>query len=88
MTDKVNIEVKLEDGLQVVAMPVGPRDVHKREEPMSEEDTIAMYNDFLGQINAQGGTIIASFNKVVAMPQRGGVVGTPKEERMFLIVKK
>ena len=81
-------KVELKDGVQVVPLPTGPRNHWGDAEPLSEADTIALYNDYFGQIDAQKGEIIGSFKKDVALPPRGGVVGTITEERMFFIVKK
>jgi hypothetical protein len=83
-----SVKVELNQGVQVLPLPEGQRNHWGDFEPVSEEETIALYNDFFGQIDAQGGEVIATFKKVVALPERGGVAGIPTEERLFLVVRK
>lgn len=81
-----NLELK--EGYQAIVLPAGSRDHWGDLEPQSEEETLTQLNDFLNQINDQGGEIVACFERTVTLPKRGGLVGLPTEDRTILIVRK
>lgn len=81
-------QVDLHHGIQVLVLPVGERSRDGQAELVSEEETVDFLNDFFEKIAAQGGEVIATFNKTVAQPpQHKGGFARP-EERLFLVVKK